>query len=103
MKVTPYRKEKWLYRFDMTEAEAIRRICDCLSKTNPDIRPQNIRRSLNSKEFKVEYVRRSDGSTVRASLGIPNLKRIFGTRIIALTDDGLWFIRKLSKNVEIPR
>ena len=39
---------------------------------------------------------------VKAKLGVSNLKKCFGSRIIKLTQDGLWFIRRVSKKVEIP-
>ena len=101
MKMTLVNAERNEYRFELTNDEAIRHIYNCLSKTNPELLPQYIRRSPTAKELIIEYVR-SDGMEVKAKLGVSNLKKCFGSRIIKLTQDGLWFIRRVSKKVEIP-
>lgn len=101
MKMTLVNAERNEYRFEMTNDEASNRIYDCLSKTNPELLPQHIHRSPTAREFIIEYVR-SDGMEVKAKLCVSNLKKCFGSRIIKLMPDGLWFIRRLSKKVEIP-
>lgn len=94
MKKTLIDKSRNEYRFELTDEEACSRIHQCLSTTNPELRKNDVKRSKYSREFMAEY-RRSDGTDVRISVGIPNLKRYFGAFVLCFTDDGIWFNRQM--------
>lgn len=89
-------KERNEYRFVITNKEAVRRIHECLVKTNPELKESDIYRSKYSREFKASY-HRSDGEDVSISVGIPNLKRYFGAFILGFEENGLNFIRRVPK------
>ena len=84
------------YRFKLTDKEVIRRIYECLSKTNPELRESDIYRSMYAREYKAKY-HRSDGEDVSISVGISNLKRYFGAFILAFEENGLSFIRRVPR------
>lgn len=85
------------YRFEATNDEVAQRVWECLSSTNPELRPKDVHRAKYSREFVAEY-HRSDGEDVKISVGIPNLKRYLGAYILAFVDGGLWFNRRLKRN-----
>ena len=87
------------YRFKISDKEAARRIYECLAKANPELKESDIYRPRCSREFKACY-RRSDGEYVSISVGIPNLKRYFGAFILAFEENGLSFVRRISKKLE---
>lgn len=97
MKITLINKERNEYRFELTNEEACKRIYQCLSTTNPELKETDVERSKYSREFKARY-RRSDGEDVSVSVGIPNLKRYFGAFVLCFTDDGIWFNRQMKYN-----
>lgn len=84
------------YTFRIPDKEAIRRIYECLVKTNPELRERDIYRSKYSREYEASYLR-SDGEKVRISVGIPNLKRYFGAFILAFEENGIRIVRRLKK------
>lgn len=94
MKRTLINEARNEYRFELTDKEACKRIYQCISTTNPELKETDIRRSKYSREFEARY-HRSDGEDVRISIGIPNLKRYFGAFVLCFTDDGIWFNRQM--------
>ena len=85
------------YRFELTNDEACKRIYQCLSTTNPELKETDVKRSRYSREFVAKY-HRSDGEDVSVSVGISNLKRYFGAFVLCFTDDGIWFNRQMKYN-----
>ena len=99
MRITPIDEQRNEYRFDLTDEEACKRVYECLSITNPELKEGDVRRSKFSREFVAEY-HRSDGEDVRISVGIPNLKRYFGAFIFSFADNGVWFHRQLKRKTK---
>lgn len=85
------------YRFELTDAEACKRVYECLSTTNPELKETDVKRSKYSREFVARY-RRSDGADVCIAVGISNLKRYFGAFVVCFTKDGIWFNRQMKYN-----
>ena len=85
------------WQFDITDAEACKRIYQCLSITNPELKERDVFRDKYAREYKAKY-RRSDGQDVSICVGISNLKRYFGAFILSFTETGLRFQRQLKSN-----
>ena len=83
-------------RYTVTDAEAIRRIHECLVKTNPELKESDIYAWPPAHEYRAEY-HRSDGEEVRMSIGIANLKRYFGALSLGFTNDGIRFTRNVKR------
>ena len=94
MKRTLIDKARNECRFELTDEEACRRIYECLSTTNPELKERDVKRSRYAREFVARY-RRSDGEDVRISVDIANLKRYFGAFVVCFADDGIWFDRQM--------
>lgn len=94
MKITLVNKNLNEYRFDLSFDEVRDRIYECVKPTNPSLIKSKIRKHPRAKEFIAEYIN-SSGFEVKMSIGIPNLCRYFGSRILHINDDGSMYVRRV--------
>ena len=85
-----------LYRFEVTDGEAIHRIWECVSKANPELKERHIVRSRTAREYVASYLR-SDGESVRVAFGSQVLKGFFGAFVLGFTERGITFTKRLPR------
>lgn len=84
------------FQFELSDEEVCKRIYECLSPSNPELKVGDICRGQYSREYVAKF-RRSDGEEVHISVGVGNLKRYFGALVLGFKDGGIW-IKRRSKN-----